>query len=213
MESQIKGEPGMKLYYSRGACSLVPHIIIQELNIPCEFIAVDLPSHTLKSDGTDFYKVNPKGAVPVLQLDNGEILTENAVIQQYLADTYKATQLLPALGNMKRYHVLEWLNYISTDLHKGFSPLFNREVPQELKDKIFLPLIFKRFDFINKHLANQAYLTGNDFALPDAYAFVVINWTKNFDVDLNKWPNIAHFQAEMRKRPSVEKALAEEGLK
>lgn len=203
----------MKLYYSKGACSLAPHIILQELGAPCEFIAVDLASHTLKGTGEDFYKINPKGAVPSLQLDNGEIITENAVIQQYLADTFKATQLLPEVGNIKRYRVLEWLNFASTDLHKGFSPLFNRNVPQDIKDNVFKPVLFKRFDVLNQQLANQPYLTGDHFTLPDAYVFVTLTWTKGLGIDLSSWPNLVKFQALIRERPSVEKAFAEEGLK
>lgn len=202
----------MKLYYSRGACSLAPHIIIREINASCELVAVDLATHALKEDGSDFYKINPKGAVPTLELDNGDILTENAVIQQYLADTFKATHLLPAFGNMQRYHILEWLNYVSTEIHKGFSPLFNIKLPTEVKDNIFMPILLKKFAFVNEHLAKQTYLTGEEFTLPDAYMVVMLNWTKSFKMNLGQWPNLARLYQEARKRPAVAKAFEEEGL-
>lgn len=202
----------MKLYYAKGACSLAPHILLRELDAPCEFVAVNLATHTLVNDGSDFYKINSKGAVPALLLDNGEFLTENAVIQQYLADTFKAKHLLPPIGDMRRYHVLEWLNYVSTELHKGFSPLFNKAIPQNIKDEVFMPALLKKFDYVNQRLMQRPYLVGDEFTLPDIYAFVILNWAKLFNLDLAKWPNLARYYKEIYQRPSVKKAFAEEGL-
>jgi len=147
----------MKLYYAKGACSLAPHIIIHELNIPCELLAVSL-ANKKTANGEDYLAINPKGAVPALALDNGELLTENAVIQQYLADTHQASHLLPEIGNFSRYRVLEWLNFAATDLHKSFSPLFNKSVPADIVDTIFKPLLCKKIRFC-KSTSNTPYLS------------------------------------------------------
>ena len=138
----------MKLYYSRGACSLTVRIIINELAIPCDYEAVNLKTKKTEND-EDYFKINPKGAVPALELANQEILTENAAILQYLADEFKATSLLPPMGNFKRYRVLEWLSFVSSDVHKLFGPLFNPLVSQESKDDIFIPALKKKFKFVD----------------------------------------------------------------
>ena len=202
----------MKLYYSKGACSLAPHIIIRELALACDFISVDLATKNT-SVGEDFHKINPKGSVPALQLDNGEILTENAVIQQYLADTHKAYELLPQLGDFSRYRVLEWLNFASTDLHKGFSPLFNKDVPQDVKDKIFKPLLERRLNYLNLHLHGKKFLVGNHLTLPDVYVFVTLNWLGHVGMDIKSWPNLETYHQDIRQRPAVILAFADEGLK
>ena len=199
----------MKLYYSKGTCSLAPRIIINELNLACEFESVNLGSKKTQS-GTDFLSINPKGSVPALELDNGSILTENIVIQQYLADTHQAHQLLPPLGNFMRYRVLEWLSFASSDLHKSFGPLFNQDVPPDLKDSIFKPLLFKRLNYLNTHLAHTKYLTGMNFTLPDSYVFVTLTWLHYFNISLTEWPHLKHYFENIEARPSVIKALKDE---
>jgi len=201
----------MKLYYSKGACSLVVRIIINELGLTCEYESVDLKTKQTKS-GADFLKINPKGAVPTIVTNKGDILTENSVIQQYLADDAHADQLLPEIGDFNRYRVLEWLNYITTDVHKGFSPMFNPNIPQEVKEKIFIPNLTSKFTHIDKHLEHQQYLFGDHFTLPDAYLFVMTTWAAGIKFDLKQWPHLSRHFAELLKRKSVEKSLQEEGL-
>jgi glutathione S-transferase len=201
----------MKLYYSKGACSLAPHILINELNLPCEFIAVNLADKKTV-DGKDYLQINPKGAVPALQLDNGEVLTENVVIQQYLVDTFNAKNLLPAVGDFARYRTLEWLNFASTDLHKNFSPFYTKGVPAEVLEQIFKPILLRKLNFLNQHLANHNYVMGAMFTLPDAYIFVTLTWLKVIKMDVKNWPHLDRYFHEVRQRPSVEKAFLEEGL-
>lgn len=200
----------MKLYYSKGACSLAVRIVIHEIGIPCDFEAVNL--HTkLTENGADFLNINPKGAVPTLALDDGEVLTENAVIQQYLADTNK-TSLLPPQGDIQRYHALKWLNFVSTDLHKSFSPLFNPKLPEEVKEEIFKPLIKSKLSFVNQHLAQQRYLLGDQFTLADSYLFVILTWVPKVKLNIEDWPNLVRYFNEVKNRPAVQKALKEEDL-
>jgi glutathione S-transferase len=201
----------MKLYYSKGSCALAVHIVINEIGAECEFEAVNLGTKITNS-GTDFFTINAKGSVPTLITNDNNVLTENAVIQQYLADTYKAEQLLPAVGNFQRYRVLEWLNFISTDLHKGCSPLFNANVPQDIKDTVFKPLLKTRLNFVEKNLQNSAYLTGDHFTLPDAYLFVVLTWLPYFKIELNEWPKLANYFDTLKQRASIQKSIAEEQL-
>lgn len=201
----------MKLYYSKGACSLVVRIILNELNIPCEYESVDLKTKKTES-GADFLKINSKGAVPVLAVDSHEIITENTVILQYLADQTKAIHLLPEVGNFQRYRVLEWLNYITTELHKSFGPLFNPSVPQEMKEQFFIPLLQSKFNYVNIRLENHSFLLEDHFTLPDAYLFVMLLWATHFKFDLNQWGNIARFFQALNQRPSIQKSLAQEGL-
>ena len=201
----------MKLYYSKGACSLAIHITLHELNLKCEYIAVDLKTHTY-DNGKDFYQVNPKGAVPTLQLDSGAILTENAIIQQYLADTQKATQLLPPIGDLQRYHVLAWLNYASTDLHKSFSAFFNGKVPQEVRDTAFKPVIASRLAYLNETLATQEFIAGKHYTLPDSYVFTTLRWVPVTGLSLNDYPHVLRYFNQMKVRPSVVAAMKEEGL-
>lgn len=201
----------MKLYYSKGACSLATRIIINEIGEPCEYESVDLASKKT-ADGQNFYTINPKGSVPALTTDKGALLTENSVIMQYLADTYKNTPLLPLIGHLDRYKVLEWLSYISSDLHKGFGPLFNREMPQEIKDKFFIPAIKSKFNFINEQLDKTKYLSGDHFTLPDAYLFVILRWAQHFKFDMAEWPALSAYFVELKNRASIQKSLQEEGL-
>ena len=203
----------MKLYYSKGACSLAINIVLHELDLPCEFIAVSLKTHTLEKTGEDSYKINPKGAVPSLELDDGTILTENAVIQQYLADTHKATHLLPPVGDIKRYQTLAWLNYASTDLHKGCSPLFNPNVPPEVKDSVFKPTMASHLNYLNDHFAKNEYAMGDHFTLPDSYLFTVLRWMSFLGLPLDTYPHVQRYFECIKARPAVIKAMELEGLK
>jgi glutathione S-transferase len=201
----------MKLYYSKGACSLAVRIIINELGMNCEYESVDLKSKKTQT-GNDFLTINPKGAVPTLVTSKDEVLTENAVIQQYLADDANADRLLPTVGDFERYRVLEWLNYVSTEVHKGFGPLFNPNVPQEVKEEIFIPNLVAKFSFINKHLEQNQYLLSDDFTLPDGYFFVMIAWAMKMKFDFKQWPQIERYFGELLQRSSIVKSLREEGL-
>lgn len=201
----------MKLYYAKGACSLVVRIVINEIDVACSYEAVDLRKKRTESD-QDFLKINPKGAVPTLELDNGTILTENAVILQYLADTNKADKLLPAVGHFERYRVLEWVNYITTEVHKGFGALFNPSVPEELKNDLFIPMLVKKFKFINEALNAKKYLAGDNFTLPDAYLFVMVRWAQHFKIDLSEYTNLVNYFEGLRNHPSIIRSLKEEGL-
>ena len=200
----------MKLYYTQGACSLVVRIIMNEIGIKSEFESVDL--HTKKTEkGDDFLKINPKGSVPVIKTDDGEILTENAVILQYLADTNSATKLLPGTGDFKRYRVLEWLNYVTTELHKTIGALFNPDISDEVKEKIYRPMIKTKLSFVDKNLTHK-YLLGDEFTLPDPYLFVMLTWALHFKFDLSEWPNLSRFFAELKQRKSIHQSLVEEKL-
>ncbi|SRR5579883_1264643 len=201
----------MKLYYTKGACSLAVRIIINELGLPSEYESVDLKTKQTAT-GQDFLSINPKGAVPVLLTDDNEFLTENAVIQQYLAEKYHAPQLLPPVGDFKRYRVLEWQNYITTELHKGFSPLFNPIVPQDIKEQIFIPLVKTKLNYVDKHLHPNKYLAGENFTLPDAYLFVIIRWALYYKFDMDKWPYLSRYHAELKERKSIKQSLEEEHI-
>lgn len=201
----------MKLYYSKGACSLVIRILIHEMNINIEFESVDLKTKKTES-GADFLKISGKGGVPVLLTDDSQILTENVVIQQYLADKYQDTQLLPPINDFKRYRVLEWDNYISTELHKGFGPLFHFNFSQEVKESFFIPAIESKLKYINEQLENKKFLLGDDFTLPDAYLCVILLWCNHFKINIAQWPKLASYSARLKQRESVIKAFKEEGL-
>ncbi len=201
----------MKLYFSPGACSLAVRILIHEMNLPCEYARVNLGTKKLDS-GEDYLKINPKGAVPALLTDKGEVLTENAVIQQYLADVNQATALLPPLGDLKRYQVLEWLNFVSTEVHKGFSPLFNPKISDEMKEQLVIPQLKAKLKMVEQCLGKNHYLSGENFSLPDAYLFTVLRWASKFKIDLHEFPQVSKYYEELKKRKSIHQALAEEGL-
>lgn len=200
----------MKLYYSRGACSLAVRIVAHELNVSVDFESVDLKTKKTES-GKDFLTINPKGAVPTLVVDN-EVLTENVAIMQFLAEKQKSQTVLPPAGHFSRYRVLEWLSFVSSDVHKSFGALFNADVPADLKNSLFIPLLKKRFNFVEKAMENNTYLTGENFTLPDAYFFVMIFWLHHFKINVSEWPNISRYFNELKARKSVQKALAEEGF-
>lgn len=201
----------MKLYFSKGACSLVVRIVINEIGLESEYESVNLKTKKTESDN-DFLTINPKGAVPTLEIAKGEILTENAIILQYLCDTSHATQLLPQLGDFNRYRVLEWLNYISTELHKGMGVLFNPSISEELKNDVFIPLIKNKLNYVNRYLQNQPYLLGEQFTLPDAYLFVMLLWTSYFNLDLKEWSNLTWYFDALKQRKSIQHALKQEGI-
>ena len=198
----------MKLYFAPGACSQAPHILLHEIGISHDAARVDLKSHTLE-DGSSYYAVNPKGSVPALQLDSGEVLTENAVILQYLGDR-SANEVLPPLGDFRRYRVLEVLNFITTELHKRFGILFNPEASDQTKQFVTGDLR-KKLDYIDRRLGDGPFLFGDTLTLPDVYLFVIARWTEKM-IGIDEWPNLAAFGERMLGRPSVRHVLRFEGL-
>lgn len=200
----------MKLYFSPGACSLSPHIALLEAGLPFEREQVDLRAKKTKS-GSDFTSVNPKGLVPVLVLDDGDVLTEGPAVVQYIADQVPASKLAPANGTKERYHLQEWLNFITSELHKSFTPLFKPNTPDAYKT-IVKENLADRFGQIEKHLAGKTYLLGDTFTVADAYLFTVLNWTKFHAIDLAKWPNLKAYWERVGKRPKVQEAMRAEGL-
>jgi len=200
----------MKLYYSPGACSLSPHIVATEAGIPIELEKVDLASHKTES-GQDFNAINPKGYVPALRLDSGGILTEGPAIVQYLADQKPASGLTPAAGTIERYRVQEWLTFIGTELHKPFSPLFNKASADEAK-QLAKSNIAKRLSYLNDQVADRQFLIGSQFTVADAYAFTIVNWTNFVGIDLKPYPNVVAYMARVGARPKVQETLKAEGL-
>lgn len=201
----------MKLFYAKSACSLVVRIILNELNIGFQDEAVDLRAKKTAS-GADYLTINPKGAVPAIQLDNGEVLTENQVILQYLSDTTKGQNLLAPVGDFKRYRTLEWLNFVSTEIHKSFGSFFNPNMPEEIKKDIVVPMILQRFARVDAALSNSSYLLGDAFTLPDAYLFVMIRWAKKFKFDLAPFKNLEVYDKRLLERASIIKSLQQEQL-
>ncbi|NIF20039.1 glutathione transferase GstA [Candidatus Pantoea multigeneris] len=200
----------MKLFCKPGACSLSPHIVIRECGLDFSQINVDLKTHLTES-GEDFYQINPKGQVPTLQLDSGELLTEGVAIVQYLADLKPERNLLAPVNSLARYHAIEWLNYVSAELHKSFSPLFNPATPEDYKQIVKAQLI-KKYQHVNEQLKGKQYLLGHNFSVADAYLFVVTNWAKHVDVDLSAFAELAEWHARVAQRPAVQEALKAEGL-
>lgn len=200
----------MKLFYSPGACSLSPHIALREAKLGFDLVHADLKTHKL-ADGTDFYGVNTKGSVPVLELDNGERLTEGPAIVQYIADQAPNSQLAPAAGTMARYRLQEWLNFITSEIHKGYSPLFNPAMPDEAKP-IFKAKLMDRFGWLNTQLASKSYLMGDTFTVADAYLFTTANWAKHVGLDLSALTHLGAYLGRVAARPAVQEALRAEGL-
>jgi glutathione S-transferase len=199
----------MKLYFSPGACSLHPHIALREAGLPFDLVRVDLRAHKLGGGGEDYYAVNPKGYVPVLELDDGTRLTEGAVIDQYVADQKPDARLIPRAGTLERYRAQEWLNFIATELHKQFSPLFYPTTPEEVKTQQ-RQRIAGRLDLIEKTLAKQPYLLGDNFSVADGYLFNMLRWTEHTGIDRAKWPALVAFYDRVSQRPSVKAALEAE---
>ena len=200
----------MKLYYTPGACSMSPHIVLCESGLPFELVPANLKTHQLP-DGSDFYAVSPKGYVPLLELDNGERLSEGPAIVQYIADQVPAKQLAPANGTMARYHLQEWLNFTTSELHKGFSVLFNPAMPEEAKALARTRLML-RFTWVNSQLDGKQYLMGDTFSVADAYLFTVANWAGHVALDISGLASLAAFMARVAARPAVQSAMKAEGL-
>lgn len=200
----------MKLYYASGACSLAPHIALREAGFSFELEKVDLASKQTES-GTDFTKVNPKGYVPALKLDNGETLTEVAVLLQYIADKKPDSELAPQFGSMERYRLMEWLTFIATEIHKTLGALFNPNITQEWKG-FQLATFDKRCVILVEQLNGKQYLLGESFSIADAYLFTILSWTRLHKVDMSKWPVLTDYMSRVAERPAVIAALQKEGL-
>jgi len=200
----------MKLYFSSGACSMAPHMILREAGYTFDLEKVDLATKKTAS-GEDYAKVNPKGYVPALRLDDGEILTEAAVILQYLADQKPESGLAPKPGSMERYRLMEWLNFVTSEVHKQFGPLFNPKITPEWKENQ-LDVLRRRFDYLSEKLNGKAYLMGDKFTVADAYLFTVLNWSNLLKVDLGKWPRLKDYLARLAARPAVKEAMKAEGI-
>ena len=199
----------MKLYYAPGTCSLSPHIVAREAGLPLTLVRVDNKNKTTEA-GEDYRAINPKGYVPLLELDNGTRLSEGPAIVQYLADLAPASKLAPPNGSLERYQLQEWLNFITSEVHKQFSPLFDATMPDEAKEK-FRNRLATRFDWIAGQLKGRDYLTGS-FTVADAYLFVVLGWTKFTGPDLARWPVLQEYVARVAARPHVQAAMKAEGL-
>ena len=198
----------MKLYYAPHACSLAPHIVLRELDLPFDLIRVDNTTKRTAS-GDDFLAINPKGYVAALQLDNEHVLTEGPAILQYLADLRPEANLAPANGTFERVRLQEWLNFVSTEIHGGLGWLFNSQFPDDVK-ALIKEKLFKRFVVLSQTLERQDYLMAGGFSIADAYLFTVLRWTQVFGIDLNQWPALMRFQVRIDQRPSVKAALAAE---
>ena len=200
----------MKLYFSPGACSLSPHITLIEAGLSYESVLVDLKTHKL-ADGTDYYTISPKGYVPLLELDNGERLSEGPAIVQYIADPAPAKNLAPANGTMARYRLQEALNFISTELHKGIGGLFNPAMPEEAK-ALMRARGLMRLQWVNEQLEGRQYLMGDTFTVADAYLFTVANWTAHVGIDRSALTTLTAYMARVAARPAVQAAMKAEGL-
>jgi glutathione S-transferase len=201
----------MKLYYSPGACSLSPHIVLREAGIEPTLVPVDLGAHKA-ANGKDFYEINPKGYVPVLELDDGQRLTEGPAIVQYIADQKPERNLAPKPGSMERYRLQEWLNFITSELHKSYGPLFNPSFPADAKE-VLKKKVLDRLAYVDRQLAGKDYLMGKSFTVADAYLFTVAGWSKFVGVDTGHLKNLGAFMARMAQRPAVQAALSAEKLK
>jgi len=198
----------MKLYFASATCSFAPHIVLQELGLSYNLVRVD--NHTkLMSEPGDFLTINPKGYVAALTLDTGDVLTEGPAIVQYLADLKPDSGLAPANGTLERARLQEWLNFITSEIHAGSSPLFNTNLPKTVRG-LFETKLTRRFDLIETGLATQDYLIGNRFTVADAYLFAVLGWMKGFGIDLSRWPKLTAYMQRIEIRPSVAAALERE---
>jgi glutathione S-transferase len=200
----------MKLYYSPGACSLSPHIALREAGLPFTPVLASTKSKKL-ADGTDYLTINPKGQVPVLELDSGERLSEGPAIVQYVADQAPASKLAPPAGTMARYRLIEWLNFVTSELHKGFSPLFNPALPEDAKP-VFRAKLVDRFTWVDQQLEGRDYLMGDTFTVADAYLYTVSRWGQYVGVDITGLKNLGAYRARVEARPQVQAALKAEGL-
>jgi len=200
----------LKLYYSPGACSLSPHIVAREAGIEVDLVKVDLKARKLE-DGGDYARINAKGYVPALALDDGTLLTEGPAIVQYLADRHPDSGLAPSNGTLERYRLQEWLNFLTSEIHKSFSPLFNPAAAEGWKQAARENIV-RRFDLITERLGPNAYLMGERFTVADAYLFTLLNWCQWTGVDLARWPALRDYHARVAARPKVQEALRAESL-
>ena len=200
----------MKLYYSPGACSLSPHIVLREAGLPFEPVLTSTKTHKL-ADGTDYYTINPKGYVPLLELDDGQRLSEGPAIVPFIADKAPEKRLAPPNGTLERYRLQEWLNFITSELHKGIGLMFNPSMPEEAK-AVARARATDRLKWVDTQLDGKQYLMGDHFSVADAYLFTVTNWTKYTGIDISGMPNLTAFQARVAARPAVQQALQAEGL-
>jgi glutathione S-transferase len=200
----------MKLYYSPGACSLSPHIVLHESGLAFTPVMASTKTHQL-ADGTDYYGINPLGYVPLLELDDGQRLREGPAIVQYIADQVPEKKLVAPWGTMERYRQIEWLTFIGTELHKGIGSIFNPALPEEAKAQARAKGL-ARLEWVNQQLEGRNYLMGDPFSVPDAYLFTVANWTKFVNIDISKLAHLGAFMARMAARPTVQAALKAEGL-
>lgn len=200
----------MKLYYSPGACSLASHIVLYETGLPFEIDRL-IKTTKMTVGGENFMQINPKGYVPTIKLDDGGILTEGAAVLQYIADQQPDSGLAPKAGTMERYRLQEWLTFISSELHKSFSPMFNKDAAEEVKNYA-RNMLSKRLVYVETQLANKPYLMGDHFTVADAYFFVVVNWSNIVGFDLSPFPRIKEYLARIAERPAVQAAMKAEGL-
>lgn len=199
----------MKLYYSPGACSLASHIALREAAIPFDAVKVGRDKKT--AEGSDFTTINPKGYVPALMLDDGQVLTEGTAVLQYIADRNPSAGLAPPAGDMQRYRLQEWLGFINSEIHKNFSPFFNPAVTESMKDMAKANLV-RRLDFTEQALRSKSYLLGERFSVADAYLFTILGWTKHAGLDLDQWPGLKTLHARVAARQHVQDAMKAEGL-
>lgn len=200
----------MKLYYAPGACSLAPHIILRETGADFSLVRVNTATNKLE-DGTDYYRIAPKGQVPVLELADGIHISEGPIVSMYVADLMNATALLPAHGTLERIRVLEWCNHLTSEIHKSFTPIFHNYVDAAATEKL-KAILKKKLDYLDKQLGDKAFLTGDVFTIADAYLFVLMNWARPIKLDISDLSRIAAFQARVGARPAVQQALRAEGL-
>lgn len=200
----------MKLYYAPGACSLSTHIALREAGYDVDLVKVDLAAKKTEA-GDDYYAISPKGQVPALKLDTGELLTEGAAIVQYVADQKPDSKLAPAHGSMARYRLAEWLNYVGSEMHKAVGALFNKKYSDDTK-QIMKDALKPKFDFLTKELQSRLYLMGEQFTVADGYLFTILGWTSHVGVDLSPWPVLTAYLGRVAGRPAVQAALKAEGL-
>ncbi len=200
----------MKLYYAPGACSLAPHVVMREAGYPFDLEKVDVATKRTE-DGKDYLKVNPKGYVPALKTDDGEVITETAVILQYLADKKPKAHLAPKPGTIERYRLLEWLNFTASELHKTLGALFRSEITPEWR-AAQINLFHRRLEVVAKHLHKRKFLMGDEFTIADAYLFTVLNWVNLFKIDISEWPEVKKYMQRIGERKSVREAMEAEGL-
>ncbi|MDA5491552.1 glutathione transferase GstA [Yersinia kristensenii] len=200
----------MKLFYKPGACSLSPHIVLREAGLDFSIESVDLATKKTET-GEDYLRINPKGQVPALLLDDGSLLTEGVAIVQYLADKVPDRQLIAPSGTLSRYHAIEWLNFVATELHKGFSPLFNPKTPDEYK-AIARERLDKQFSYVDSELAKHDYLLGSKFSVADAYLFTVTRWANALKLEIKQRSHLDKYMARVAERPAVKEALAAENI-